>query len=78
LDDKAWNTPEAAEELQQYEVAIEDYFGRNFEKAEAGFLALRRLRPEAKLYTVYEERLQKLRRDPPGADWDGVFTHTSK
>lgn len=30
------------------------------------------------LYEVYLERIHLYRENPPGADWDGVFTHTSK
>ena len=29
-------------------------------------------------YDLIEERIAIFRKDPPGADWDGVFTHTSK
>ena len=31
-----------------------------------------------KLYHLYEERMQEYEANPPGADWDGVFTATSK
>lgn len=30
------------------------------------------------LYDVYLDRVQHYRDNPPGEDWDGVFTHTSK
>jgi adenylate cyclase len=33
-------------------------------------------RPE--LYRLYLDRIAAFRRDPPGEDWDGVFTHTTK
>jgi adenylate cyclase len=31
-----------------------------------------------KLYHLYEERVAQCRAEPPAADWDGVFTATSK
>jgi adenylate cyclase len=31
-----------------------------------------------KLYALYDERVAVFRAEPPGADWDGVFTATSK
>jgi adenylate cyclase len=31
-----------------------------------------------KLYDIYAERIGELRANPPSADWDGVFTATSK
>jgi len=31
-----------------------------------------------KLYHLYEERMQEYEANPPGDDWDGVFTATSK
>lgn len=34
--------------------------------------------PLAGLYDLYQERLDTYRETPPGADWDGVFTATSK
>ena len=30
------------------------------------------------LYQVYLDRIAIYRSDPPGDDWDGVFTHTTK
>ena len=31
-----------------------------------------------RLFSLYEERINIFREDPPGQDWDGVFVHTSK
>jgi adenylate cyclase len=30
------------------------------------------------LIETYRERIQRLQQNPPGADWDGVFTAESK
>ena len=34
--------------------------------------------PETLLYELYLQRVEHYRNHPPGADWDGVYTHTSK
>ena len=34
--------------------------------------------PLDKAYDVYEERIEDLLKNPPGEEWDGVFTATSK
>ena len=31
-----------------------------------------------KLYRLYEDRIAAFRAEPPGRDWDGVFTATEK
>jgi adenylate cyclase len=30
------------------------------------------------LFDLYEQRIDTFRTEPPPADWDGVFVHTSK
>jgi adenylate cyclase len=36
------------------------------------------MHPERYLYKVYLERIADLRANPPGAEWDGVFTFKTK
>ena len=69
---------EEAEELEQHEEALEQYREQEWDVAESGFLALKRLSPERKLYDLYLERVAEFRESPPGNDWDGVYTHTTK
>ena len=42
------------------------------------FVNLSNADPGRWLYKLYIERIGQFRRDPPGKNWDGVFTHTSK
>jgi len=30
------------------------------------------------IYEIYLDRLSHFRENPPGENWDGVYTHTSK
>jgi adenylate cyclase len=39
---------------------------------------LLRMAPETKLYESYSKRIQHYRSNPPGPDWDGVFTFETK
>jgi adenylate cyclase len=34
--------------------------------------------PPAKLYELYRERIVQFRAQPPGTDWDGIYTFTTK
>jgi len=62
---------------QAFEAAVHDYLARRWEEAQARLLALRQ-RQALKLYDVYLERIAHFRDHPPPANWDGVFTFTTK
>jgi adenylate cyclase len=64
--------------LEQYAQALAAYRSQRWGQAEADFAALARAEPACRLYREYLTRLAALRADPPPADWDCVFTHTSK
>ena len=64
-------------EAQAFETAVRDYHERRWDEAEKRLLALRQHKP-SKLYDVYLERIAHFRDHPPPADWDGVFTFTTK
>ncbi len=49
-----------------------------YDKAELDFFNLNRAYPDRKLYQIYIDRIIVYRKQPPGDEWDGVFTHTSK
>ncbi len=59
---------------------IASYRSGDFDDAAAGLEEARGLAPKRlhAFYDVYAERIAKLRKDPPGADWDGVFTTDEK
>jgi len=66
------------EELALYEVALRLYREQGWLQAEEKFAQLRALCPERYLYQVYAKRITYLRESPPGPDWDGSFTFTTK
>ena len=65
-------------ELNAYKQALGHFRAQSWDKAEADFFNLRQVSPERLLYQVYLDRIKFYRREPPGNDWDGVFTHTTK
>jgi adenylate cyclase len=69
---------EVTSELTAYKQALLYFRAQSLDKAEVDFFNLNRLYPHRFLYQVYLERITFYRREPPGDDWDGVFTHTSK
>jgi adenylate cyclase len=66
--------------LQLFEPALAAYRAQQWDSAQAQFEAL--LRDHANtgkvLYDLYLERIAVLRANPPGANWDGSFTFTTK
>jgi len=66
-----------AGELAAYSAALAAYRGRQWDAAQDSFETLKD-RTEHLLYTMYLDRIEKFRSDPPPDDWDGVFAHLSK
>ena len=66
------------EELSAYRKALANFRAQAWDKAELDFFNLQRNYPDRYLYEVYLERITVYRKESPGDDWDGVFTHTSK
>ena len=65
-------------ELSSYKQALKSFRAQNWDTAEMDFFNLNRSNPDRLLYQVYLDRVTHYRNNPPGDDWDGVFTHTSK
>jgi adenylate cyclase len=65
-------------ELTSYKQALRGFRSQNWDKAEMDFFNLSRTNPERFLYQVYLKRISHYRKEPPGDNWDGVFTHTDK
>jgi adenylate cyclase len=65
-------------ELTSYKQALRSFRAQKWDKAEIDFFNLNRSNPDRKLYQEYLDRIIHYRANPPGNDWDGVFTHTSK
>lgn len=65
-------------ERDQYHAALDEYLNQQFESALNQFSVLAKADPERMLYQIYIERCQQLVKQPPGVDWDGVVTFTTK
>lgn len=75
-------TPGVADEYRQYldllDHGLQAYRQQQWDSACAIFQGLSAEYPDDKLYALYLARIDIYRQSPPEADWDGVFTHTSK
>ena len=65
-------------ELTRYKQALTGFRSQNWDKAEVDFFNLNRSDPDRKLYQIYLDRVVHFRENPPGSNWDGAYTHTSK
>lgn len=70
--------PGKLDELELLGTALATYRAAQWDAAENRFRELDRLAPDDELYSLYLKRIDFFRRNPPGADWDGVFSHTTK
>ncbi len=64
--------------LKQWEQFLKLYRAQHWKQARAILSNLREQDPERKLYELYDERIENFLENPPGADWDGVYTHETK
>lgn len=65
-------------ELARYKQALMTFRRQDWDKAEVEFFNLSRSYPGRFLYEEYLNRITNYRQNPPGENWDGVYTHTSK
>ena len=54
------------------------YRKQDWEQAELQLMNLQRMSPGTALYGIYAERVGYFRKNPPGAEWDGVFVFQVK
>lgn len=66
------------DELKLYRETLKLYRAQNWDLAEMQFINLQQMHPARYLYSMYLERIAYYRQNPPGADWDGVFTFQTK
>jgi len=66
------------DELAIYEQALKLYRSQNWDMAELQFVNLQHMASSRALYKIYAERITLFRKQPPGDDWDGVFTFKTK
>ena len=77
VDPDLLTDPELATLLLRHEQALVLYFQQNWSDAEALWVELQQ-QSNHKLYSLYLERIRYYRQQPPGTDWDGVYTHAEK
>jgi adenylate cyclase len=65
-------------ELRLWEQALGDYRARRWDGAGMMLRELHRMRPGSGLYSLYMERTERLRREPPPPGWDGVTVFDEK
>jgi adenylate cyclase len=70
--------PARLDEAELFHEALRAYRNQDWDAAEVQLLNLRKRAPERRLYAAFLERIARLRVDPPGADWDGVYTFETK
>jgi adenylate cyclase len=68
---------ETAQELAIYNAALAAYRLKDWTTSQNSFQTLKE-RTDHLLYTVYLDRIERFRVQPPPDDWDGVFAHLSK
>ena len=66
------------DEIDRFHRALDRYREQRWDDAETALVKLAQADPHRKVYQVYIERVANLRMKPPGANWDGVFTFTTK
>ncbi len=66
------------DEADRFHRALDRYREQRWDDAEKLLLSLQQADPGRKVYKLYMERVANLRLHPPGKNWDGVFTFTTK
>jgi adenylate cyclase len=70
--------PEIEDRVRQFRDALNFYRAQNWDEAQKIIERLQQDDPDRFLYSLYLERIQNLRENPPGVDWDGTFTFETK
>jgi len=63
---------------ERYDAARRSYLAQDWDTAEANFRECLKIRPNDGPSRVFLERVQLLRRNPPGKDWNGVWQLVEK
>lgn len=78
LGRKSQLTPELDAEIKQYHKGLDAYFAQKWDESYTIMSELHKQHPDAKIYSLYMERINEFKEHPVPADWDGVYVHTSK
>jgi len=71
-------TPEQVERARSFQHFLFLYRSQSWDQAEEMLRRLQQDEPDAYLYKLYRDRIEHFRENPPGPDWDGVFTYETK
>ena len=66
------------DEIKIWRDALKAYRAQSWDQVEMNLLHLQRINPDCYLYQLYAERVTRFRKNPPGANWDGVTTFDEK
>jgi adenylate cyclase len=66
------------DEQELFSHLLTHYHAREWDQSLEHLHELLKLKPESKLFQLYVGRIEHYRQEPPPAEWDGVFTHTTK
>lgn len=69
---------ELKQQLLDWDAALKAYINQQWPLAIEKIKALQQEDQGRMVYDLYLERIAHFQQEPPGRDWDGVFTHTSK
>ncbi|OQW92299.1 MAG: adenylate/guanylate cyclase domain-containing protein [Beggiatoa sp. IS2] len=76
LHDKV--TQSLVAELSSWERALEHYRQQQWGEVREQLLLLQQQFPQCLLYRIYAERVEYFSKNPPGDNWDGVYTFKTK
>ncbi|MDK9703200.1 MAG: adenylate/guanylate cyclase domain-containing protein [Sulfuritalea sp.] len=68
---------EEMDEIKLWNQALRSYRAQDWDKAELTLMNLQRMKPRY-LYDLYVKRVEHLRKEPPGENWDGVTIFETK
>ncbi len=65
-------------EIDSWHKAFSLYLQQQWPAAHAIIQTLATAHPHTKVYSLYLQRIAEYQQTPPPADWDGIYTHTTK
>jgi adenylate cyclase len=68
---------EDLDEIKLWNQALRSYRSQDWDQAEVALMNLQRIKPRY-LYDLYVKRVEHLRKEPPGENWDGVTIFETK
>lgn len=71
-------SPAMRDEVELFHEFRRLYCSQDWDQAESQLMNLQRMSPNTRLYEIYAERVAYFRKNPPPADWDGVFVFQTK